>query len=319
MRYTVLVIGVGALGKRHLSSILNSALGLDVFCFDINKSALDGFQWEDTYNNKSLKMISSFEELNEVDFALFAMTSGGRRETFDKLVETVNVRNILFEKVLFQTVDDYTHVQKELERLGINAWVNCARRQMDSYQNLKKELSDAKEIFIEICGSEWGMACNSIHEIDIIEFLTGSETTTVEKLDLIPKVFESKRTGYKEVYGTISGKSGKCKRYVITCLHESDVPDVMTILTDVGQFIVIESQKKLIKMTPKNDYQLEIVDFEMPYQSQMTQFVMEDILLRGDSRLTKFDVSARLHLEFIKPLITFFETKGLEEGRCPIT
>lgn len=46
---------------------------------------------------------------------------------------------------------------------------------------------------------------------------------------------------------------------------------------------------------------------------------MEDILLKGESRLTKFDISARLHLEFIKPLIKFFEENGMEEGKCPIT
>lgn len=277
MTYKILIIGLGNLGKRHLSSILNSKLKMNVFCYDIKINALEDFEWTNTYGNKTLKTISSFAEVGEeIDFALFAMTSSGRRDVFDELINSTTVRNILFEKVLFQTVEDYEHVQKELTRLGIKAWVNCARRQMDSYQQLKKELEAAKEMYIQVCGSEWGMACNSIHEIDIIEFLSGGKETHIENLNLLPQVYDSKRAGYKEVYGTISGKSGKCKNFSISCLHGSDVPDVMTILTDVGQYIIIESQKKIIKMTVQNSFQLDIADFDMPYQSQMTQYRLSE-------------------------------------------
>ena len=57
----------------------------------------------------------------------------------------------------------------------------------------------------------------------------------------------------------------------------------------------------------------------MPYQSQMTQYVIEDILLKGTCKLTTYEESSRMHLEFIKPLIEFFEKHGMEKGLCPIT
>ena len=57
----------------------------------------------------------------------------------------------------------------------------------------------------------------------------------------------------------------------------------------------------------------------MPYQSQMTQYVIEEILTNKTSRLTSFNDSSRLHLEFIRPLIKFFEKNGMETGICPIT
>lgn len=319
MKYKVLILGMGNLGKRHLASIVNSNLDMDIYCYDINPNALDDFEYQNLNDNKTISKISTFDDLEEIDFALFAMTSNGRRKAFEDLIEKVKIRNILFEKVLFQNVEDYYFVQKKLDELGIKAWVNCARRQMDCYQILKEELSNAKEMYIEMCGSEWGLACNIIHEIDIIEFLADSNETQIEKLDLLPQVFDSKRVGYKEVYGTIIGQSGKCKKFSITCLRESNVPDIMTISTDIGQFIIIESQNKLIKMSDKNDYVLDIIDFKIPYQSQMTQFVIEDILLSGNSKLTKFHDSMRLHLIIVKPLISFFEKMGMEEGKCPIT
>lgn len=317
MKYKILVVGLGALGKRHLSSILNSSLPLDIYCYDINPNCLDSFTFEDKFNNKSFCIISDFAEISsEIDFALFSMTSKGRRSVFDLLVNKVKVKNILFEKVLFQKLEDYSHVSSELRRLNIKSWVNCARRQMDSYQALRTELKHAKEMYIDVSGSEWGLACNAIHEIDLIEFLSGCTETNITKLDLLPIIGESKRSGFKEVYGSIYGNCGKCKEFSITCLHDSNSPSVFHISTDEFQYIILEGQNKLIKISTDK---YEISDFVMPYQSHMTQYVIEDILLRGTCKLTTYEESSRMHLEFIKPLIEFFENHGMEKGLCPIT
>lgn len=318
--HNIVIIGVGALGKRHLSSILNSKLELSVYCYDINEHALDSFEWENTYNNKTLTMATSFNELPKtVDFALFAMTANGRREMFDQLIEHCSVKNILFEKVLFQKVEDYEHVSSKLQELNIKAWVNCARRQMDSYQDLRKQLEAAKEMRISISGSEWGLACNTIHQLDLIEFLSGSDKTIIDKFNLLPEIADSKRSGFKEVYGTIEGHSGRCKSFFINCMKGSDVPGMVTISTDIGQYVIFEGKQKVISMSKENSYDITEGEFVMPYQSQMTQFVMEDILLTGESRLAEFDVSSRLHLVFIEPLIKFFKENGWENESCPIT
>lgn len=318
--YNIVVIGVGALGKRHLSSMLNSKLPIHIYCYDINKCALDDFEWENTYNNKTLVMVKSFEKLPKtVDFVLFAMTANGRREMFDQVIEHCTVKNILFEKVLFQKVEDYEHVGSKLEELNIKAWVNCARRQMDCYQELKKELKSAKEMLISISGGEWGLACNAIHEIDLIEFLSGSSETKIDRVNLLPEIADSKRRGFKEVYGTIEGHSGRNCHFLINCMKDTQVPAILTVSTDIGQFVILEGKRKIIYMSKDNEYELIEKDFIMPYQSQMTQFVMEDILLTGESRLVKFDVSSRLHMEFIRPLIKFFKENGWENELCPIT
>lgn len=318
--YNIVIIGVGALGRRHLQSILNSKLELNIYCYDINKHALDDFEWPDEHNNKSLNLVTSFDKLpSVVDFALFAMTSKGRREMFDQLVEKCTVKNILFEKVLFQNIEDYGHVGQKLKELNIKAWVNCARRQMDSYQELRERLKAAKEMRISISGGEWGMACNSIHEIDLVEFLSGSNETIIDKLSLLPEMVDSKRKGFKEVYGSIEGHSGKCKSFYINCMKGSDVPSMVTVSTDIGQYIIFEGKQKLISMEKENGYEIIEQDFVMPYQSQMTQYVLEEILQLGKSRLSTYDVSSRLHLVFIEPLIRFFKDNGWEHESCPIT
>ncbi len=320
MMYNICVIGVGTLGKRHLESLLNSKLELNVYCYDINKHALDDFKWDSVGNKNKFNMVTSFETLpREIDFALFAMTSKGRREMFDQLVNQCTVKNILFEKVLFQNIEDYEYVGRKLKELNIKAWVNCARRQMDSYQELRKKLEKAKEMRISISGSEWGLACNTIHQLDLVEFLSGSEETVIDRISFLPEIAESKRRGFKEVYGTIVGHSGKCKSFSINCMKGSDVPLMVTISTDIGQYVIFEGKQKLISMSNTDGYDIIEEEFSMPYQSQMTQYVLEDILLLGKSRLSTFDVSSRLHLVLIEPLIKFFMENGWENESCPIT
>ena len=221
--------------------------------------------------------------------------------------------------MLFQKVEDYEHVNSKLQELNIRAWVNCARRQMDSYQDLRKQLEISKEMRINISGSEWGLACNTIHHLDLVEFLSGSDETIIDKFNLLPEIADSKRNGFKEVYGTIEGHSGKCKGFSINCMKGSDVPSMVTVSTDIGQYVIFEGKQKIISLLKEDGYDINERDFVMPYQSQMTQHVMEDILLTGESRLAKFDVSSRLHLVFIEPLIKFFKENGWENESCPIT
>ena len=57
----------------------------------------------------------------------------------------------------------------------------------------------------------------------------------------------------------------------------------------------------------------------IPFQSQLTNIVIEEILDTGDCGLTPYQESARLHKAFLEPLSAFFREQGFEEGLCPIT
>ena len=247
------------------------------------------------------------------------MTSKGRREIYDELVNHTKIKNILFEKVLFQKVEDYRHVLKDLKKRKISAWVNCARRQMDSYQSLRKRLENSRYMEIHISGGEWGMACNTIHMLDLIAFLSGDKSIKIDRRDFFPLIAESKRAGYKEVYGIVLGHGKLLKSFSVSCIPDCRIPMKIEITTEKGRFIVREDVKKLFYMDENPQYPDKIESFETPYQSQMTQFVMEDIIKEGRCKLTSFDESARLHLIMIEPLISFFEENGMEKGICPIT
>lgn len=310
----IVIIGVGALGKRHLSSILESKLEKHVYCVDVNEHALDEFE-----NRDDVFLYNSISDIpcGQVDFALLAMSSKGRREMYEQLVEHADVKNIVFEKVLFQEVGDYYWVKHDLEKRGISAWVNCARRQMDSYQHLREALAGAEYMEIHITGGEWGLACNSIHMLDIIAFLSRDDKVKVDKMNLEKEIKDSKRQGYKEVNGVIRGSGTRLKEFSISSAANTSFPIEIGITTDEARYYILEGQKQII--VKKHNGETVDLDFEMPYQSQMTQHVMEDILETGTCRLTPYSESMKLHLQIIEPMIKFFEERGMEEGKCPIT
>lgn len=314
----IVIVGVGALGKRHLSSIMNSEIEKNIYCVDIDPHALDDMYECKNTNVTLVKRISDLPQV-EFDFALFSMSSKGRREMYDELVEHTKINYILFEKVLFQRVDDYKHVMEDLKQRNINAWVNCGRRQMKSYQNLRKRLEGSQYMEIHISGGEWGMACNAIHMLDMIAFLSGDQQIKIDQTDFLPLIKESKRSGYKEVYGMILGSGEFLKNFSISCIPDCRIPLKIEITTEDGRFIVREDLNKLFYICKDTQYQEEEELFEIPYQSQMTQFVMEDIIKKGTCKLTSIEESAHLHLMMLNPMINFFEKNGMEKGICPIT
>lgn len=315
--YNIVVIGVGALGKRHLQSIMNSKYDMKIYCIDPYEHALDGFLEENKGENKDMFFSTNIDIVpKEVDFALFSMSSNGRREMFERLIERASVKYVVFEKVLFQKVEDYYVVEKKLQEHNIKAWVNCARRIQDCWIDLKKEI-DTTEIFeYHMSGGRWGMACNVIHMLDVIAYLAGCDDIILLDLNLKNEIIESKRKGYKEFFGAVIGKCGKCKNFSISC-YDTDLYGIIDIITPVYRYRINEAIGECLKITV--DGQVIEKKFTMKLQSQLTETYIESLFETGRLALTSFEESMKIHLSLIEPLTDFFVRNGMEERLCPIT
>lgn len=313
----IAIIGVGALGKRHLESILKSELPLQIYVVDNNEEAV----------SKVIKMdekcIVGGTDTNilpkEIDLAIISTSSAERKTVFQQMISDSKVKYIIFEKVLFQRIEEYFEVEKLLKEQGIKAWVNCARREQPSYQELKKIVDKSNYFAFQMAGGDWGLGCNGIHMLDLIQFLSGSQECIIDRLNLLPIVEESKRIGYKEIYGTISGSCGKCLSFSITCFHCSTSPSRLELSGDNFYASIEEGIHKLTFMSADDGWNTNIREFPLYYQSQQTQKVIEKIMNTGDCNLPQYKESMQLHLSYIEPLIKFFEEQGLEKGLCPIT
>lgn len=315
--YQLAIIGVGALGKRHLESVLKSEIPIKVYVVDNNKETVDEAVALSGGRATGLTEVGLLPKI--LDIVIIATSSAVRRMVFEELTGHCRVQNIVFEKVLFQRMEDYFAVEKELEQQEIRAWVNCARREYDSYRELKKAVDKCSRFSLWVAGGDWGLGCNGIHMLDLIEYFGGIGKCEITNVNLVPVVEESKRKGYKEIFGTVAGICGKCEAFSITCFQGSTLPMKIGISGDNFQCVISEGEKKIQVMRAENSWEIEEKGFLINYQSELTQKVVESILENGTCRLPDYRQAMNLHLKYIKPLISFFEDQGEERGLCPIT
>lgn len=315
---TVAVIGIGNLGKRHLQSIVEVFTSdAEIYAVDVNDEALKTIS--DIYAGK-VKCLSDINGLPKIiDAVVVATNSNVRRKIVEGLLTNITVKNMILEKVLFQKEKDYFVIDELIKKCNVNTWVNCARRSWDSYQAIKNIFDTDKELYIDISGGEWGLGCNCIHMLDLIQFLTKSEECTVNVSKLEPGLAESKRKGYFEFYGVVQGTCGKCRDYKIRCLRNTNVPVLIEMLSENRRVVIDESHKSISVCSRESGWTWEVKEFPSQYQSQLTGKVISEIINSGESPLTTYTESMKLHISFIRPLIDFFNKEGLEGKTCPIT
>ena len=312
----LVIIGVGSFGYRHLQSLYQLIDSYSIYAVEVNQEAIEKYQKE----MPEVCFVTDISRLpTEIEVAIIATNANIRRILFERLIEHSRVKNVIFDKVLFQREEDYYFVQSAIKKFGIHAWVNCARREWESYKRLKKELQDCRELHFSVVGGNWGMACNTIHMLDLIEFLTDEKIETIDISGLENHIVEAKRKGFFEFFGTIKGTAGKCKDYIITCVEASTLPSITEIETEKARYQIFEGKDLMRESRLRDNWEWKEIEFQQVYQSRMTSRVVKTIMDTGACNLAKYEDSMELHLKYIRPLIEFFKVNGLEEKLCPIT
>lgn len=323
--YNILLIGAGELGSRHLQGLKKAKLEMVLFVVDTNLDAIKVAQerYNQVESNPLIKSISFHIDLNGVpekilDFVIIATSSSGRAGVTKKLLETKQVKNILFEKFLFPAVSDYSLVADLMRKYEVRAWVNCPRRMFLFYKDLKMLLKNSANLSYSLVGGEWGLACNSIHFIDHFAYLTGVSDLKIDSSGLDHQILPSKRIGYVEFTGTVKGSSDKNISFSLTSNANSSQSPIIRIKTEQHEVVINESLSEMnITDATGNSISKKI---EFLFQSQLTGTIAEQILLTGHSDLPEFSESANLHLRFLKPIINFYNTTFNKKGdSCPIT
>lgn len=318
MRYKAAIIGLGNLGKRHLEGMLKTKFTMDIYCIDVRSMSLADLGDIKVEGDKKLLFHNNIDALpKELDIVIIATASGVRRIVFEQLCEHSNVKYIIFEKILFQRIEDYAPVFDLLQRKSIKAWVNCGRRESKEWSDIKKQIAHEEQFEIHMTGGGWGFCCVGIHLVDLVQFLNG-EPIKIEQMDLSDKIMESKRQGYFETFGTIAGSGGRCRNYSITC-YDNDMPLETILVSPNYRFRIYQSLCVMYVSSKENNWGEEKKEFVLPYVSAQMTWIVEKILLTGECDLPTYDESMNLHIQIEKPLIEFFEKHGFEKGLCPIT
>ena len=322
----IILVGVGQLGSRHLQalSLLDTCHVINVVdpSEDSLRNAQQRYGEVECGAPHVVRYLSSLDEITEknIDYVVISTNANIRFQVLKSLIKNFKIKNMLFEKVLFQEIDLYAQANSMLKDLEVNAWVNCPRRMYPFYQRLKnKYLKADLPIHLSYSGGEWvGLACNTIHYLDILNFLSGEMLSQVNVSGLNEDIVESKRNGFVEFTGELVCSFSNGSVLSFNSIKGSDKKAV-TKISQEGLDLYLNEISGDYKIY--NDGVLaEDGIMDVPYQSRLTNKVVNLIEQTGDCGLINFQTSISLHKPFIKALLDFYNQKnGLNEQSLPIT
>jgi len=319
----IAVVGVGQIGNRHLQSFAHSEFPVELFAVDkgsaILKVAQEQFkQMPNSENLLKIEYLESIQQLPEtLDLCILSTASDIRLKLLYELFDHTKVEYIIFEKVIFQSSSEFTEAKQILRKNGARAWANFNKRMFPVYMQLKDFLSGSN-IHFEVNGSNWGLACNSIHFIDLVAMYTGDLQYDLDFSRLDSVIHLSKRDGFIEFTGEIRGKFSSGHTFSLNSSFGKVVNFNQSIRTDNKIVDFNENKGEVILFDQGKDK--KTIPYELIQQSKLTHKIAKELFETGSCQLPSYEDSMKLHLPFINACINFLEQlKGKQVFRCPIT
>lgn len=303
----VCIIGAGNIGSRHLQGLKKVKFPLSIEVVDPSTKSLEiarqRYQQTESSTNHKISYLQNISNLSKkIDLAIIATNSDVRRLVIEKLLQVSFIQYLILEKILFQRKEDYSYVEKLLLGENIKTWVNFSMRTMPFYRDLKGKFHGKLQMIVS--GSQYGLVTNAIHFVDYIAFLTNSYDFKVTTGGLDPKLIISKRPEFSELTGTLSVifKNGSTGYFI--CYSDGDAPYIIEVFSKNYRCISRENDKKA-EISSFPSWKWQEVDSYIPYQSDMTNVVVEEIFTKRTSPLTPYSQASNLHLQLFESLLNF--------------
>lgn len=323
----IVIIGAGQLGSRHLQALAKLNVNTKIVVVDPSEESLKiakiRFNEVLTSSNRKINAIytSSIDKIDfAIDLAVIATNSDVRLQVLEKLLFRKQIKNIIIEKVLFPKLEDYDIALKLVRDYQIKAWVNCSRRMWPFYKTLKEILKDKKILSVNIYGTNWGFSSNSIHMIDLISYLCEKELYSIKELVISDDISESKRKGFIDFNGSITGILGEDIDFKITSYRDGNLPLLIEIAALEELHIINETTCDHFYGNHVTNWKITNEKFSIPYQSELTNIAFNQIIETSECSLTPFETSVKLHIPLISHLLNELSIKkNMKVANCPIT
>jgi predicted dehydrogenase len=327
----IALIGCGNIGRRHLQGLLPSQHHLNILIVEpiesLWQTAQQAIEEAGGIQNHHVEFYSSINQLPEnISVAIVATNADVRKNVVLELLNHCTPSYLILEKILFQKESDYVEVGKLLYQKDIPTYVNCTRRYFKHYQQLKKAFSASLFLEMKVTGSNWGLACNAIHLLDLFNYLNGyvKYNFTTDLLD--KTIHESKRKGFIELTGTIKTDEKDLYQFSATSNETSGEPLLIQLKSEHLEVIInetegkIESRKVLLTEDSEKPIDLNFTFQALPLSKAAYLFI-DDLLSKGKCDLTDYFTSAQLHLTLLKSYLTHLRNQNFEikNNCCPIT
>lgn len=320
MVFQILIAGAGQIGSRHLQGLAKVDHPLRVQVYDISADALARAEsrLREVSCAGSHIEVSFHEKLDSTakdqDLVIVATAADIRPSIIDLIVSHADVRHWIFEKVLAQNDTDIVHIEKAIAG-SIGAWVNTNRRTMSLYENVGTQITqtvNARPLRVHVGNSNWGLACNSVHFLDMVSWWTGETLVEVDTSSLLDSWEMSKRHGFWEVTGALTAKYSGGSELVLEA-HEDGTGLTVNVASPNGEWVLSQMERTAHGPDGKITGAIEM-------QSQMTGGVVRDILNTGQCRLPTLRESKAIHEVYLNAMLEHWRTHHDPDAtKVPIT
>jgi predicted dehydrogenase len=322
----LLLVGAGQIGSRHLQSCLKFHEKLEIYVVDSSEESLAISKSRaseiDSLINHEVYYVTELDSINELkfDFLIIATGAGPRLSILNNVLERFTIKSAILEKILFQTLDAYISASRIISEKKVNAFVNCPLRVYPFFKEIKeKYITKGSSVVLNYRGGEWvGLGCNSIHYLDLLNFLTDENVIEIDVGFLDKEIKNSKREGNVEFTGIVEGTYSSGSKITIESIAGSDMNSTIEILSN-GFGILIDELTGGFRIY-KGEILIEEASYDVLYQSDLTHLMLEQIEKTESCELIDFHDSVKLHQEFISKLLEHYnKISGNGAKTLPIT
>lgn len=296
------VIGVGGIGIRHLEGLLKLEPPLSITAIDPSRAALENARKVSVGSRHAVSFAAAIPEGEAVDLAVIATSAGVRASVIKELaVKAPGLRYLVLEKILFTQEEDYAGIASLLKVRNIRAWVNTPLRLMPVRKEMREAVASGP-FFIHFAGGlRHGLVTNAMHYADYASYLGSDGEFMVDTSMLSSRVLDSKRSGYKELAGTLRLEFKNGTEALFTSLEMARPRRTILTAPEIRAVFEEEPQKAFIARR-ESGWRWREIDAPFLYQSDMTGPIARSILETGRCELPSFSESAALHLALLRPI-----------------
>ena len=296
--HKVVIVGLGSIGYRYLQALERIKFP-NIKIFIVDKKIKTIVQ----KHNLSRKLIKTARDLRsipkKIDLCIISTTCQNRHILLKKIIHKSNLKNLIIEKPLTQSPNELIKLDIILKNIK-NVWVNTDRRCDKIYKFIKSKLNTKSKIVMKVEGNSWGICCNSLHYVDLFNFLS-EENLTMIKEKTILNWFPAKREGFKELdNGKLQMRFGNHELHLFSKKNQLSKNLKVLIKNEKKTFYIKEKSKVFELKHGKRTLLFK----NNPLSTKMTN-IIKKILLKNKSDLPNYLESSKLYY----PLIDFFLRK----------
>lgn len=308
-----LIVGLGSVGRLHLSGLLNAGLDVDILDPRL-ESVGDIAQFEETWGDSGTRIHVVTSPASEYDLAVLSQLAPDRSEILSSVLATSSIPRCLLEKPV---VSDRFHLDaiaslEEVHRSRL--YVNLVRRRWPHYERIRELIAPHEAISMTAIGGAIGLGCNGIHILDSFVFLAQAIDPRVRWSTIDDALVASGRgsgiVDYGGAFVVQSGSSiltGRLSANSSAGVRITVQGDSWQASLDYSTKTWSQSSRDVSSQAPKHRYGLDYRHsptqaMEIPSVSRLTQDWVED-----ESTMPTFAESRPAH----DLLFDILETGGL--------